>query len=576
MVLVSVFAASAALAGPMTNAFTYQGMLKDAGVAANDDYDFQFKLYDAAALGTQKGVTINVNNKTVTDGLFTVELDFTEAIFDGVERWLQIGVRPWDSGGAYTVLPRQKITPAPVAKNLLLPFEATTDATGNLLDITRSAGSGRIGRFVNNSAGGYHSLRIESNDSAAALGVYGNGTATEGIYSSSANESAGQFYGTGAANANAAVYAHTAGTGAAAHVDGPLDVGSTGTAGSVDVFRNGVANAVVSLTSDAYGGLVRTYDPNGTLVSEIGVDSDGGGVAGDLRLRGGGGAFSAYMSGDWAGSANAWLQLLGASRDIILNTDSVGDDSVRFPTNAISRGEIEDEPGVASINSETSLALSGAVENILSRTITVPASGYVLAIGTVDCNLSHTTGSSSFMYFGVSDVSATFKATNQFTAWISSNAPSGIYYVPGTAQAIFDVSAGANTFYFVADEAGGSWTVTERQLSLVYFPTAYGTYDPPLPGNPREPMPAGMSELDWNNQIVADARGALTADEIAAEQAEAHEFDMQRVQREMAEMRAEMAQLRALVRQEIGQRASQPTPAPAPRMPEVEADAAAE
>jgi len=99
-------------------AFTYQGRLTDDGSLGNGNYDFEFKLYDDAS--TQVGSTITVDDKIITDGLFTVELDFGSGAFNGEARYLEIGVRPGSSTGAYTTLsPRQALTPAPYA--LALP-----------------------------------------------------------------------------------------------------------------------------------------------------------------------------------------------------------------------------------------------------------------------------------------------------------------------------------------------------------------------------------------------------------------------------------------------------------------------
>jgi hypothetical protein len=51
----------------------------------------------------------------VSNGLFTVALDFGSGIFDGNPRWLEIGVRT-NAGVAFAVLsPRQPLTPAPYA-----------------------------------------------------------------------------------------------------------------------------------------------------------------------------------------------------------------------------------------------------------------------------------------------------------------------------------------------------------------------------------------------------------------------------------------------------------------------------
>jgi hypothetical protein len=101
-------------------AFTYQGRLNDGGDLANGTYDFEFKLYKAASGGSQVGSTVTKGDVAVTDGLFTVELDFGSGIFDGDARWLEIGVRLGSSTGAYTTLtPRQALMPAPYA--LALP-----------------------------------------------------------------------------------------------------------------------------------------------------------------------------------------------------------------------------------------------------------------------------------------------------------------------------------------------------------------------------------------------------------------------------------------------------------------------
>ena len=101
-------------------AFTHQGYLTDDGSPANGIYDFQFKLYDAPSNGTQVGSTATKDDVTVTDGLFTVELDFGSGVFDGTARFLEIGVRTGDSTDPYTILsPRQALTPVPYA--LALP-----------------------------------------------------------------------------------------------------------------------------------------------------------------------------------------------------------------------------------------------------------------------------------------------------------------------------------------------------------------------------------------------------------------------------------------------------------------------
>ena len=102
----------------MGTAFTYQGHLYDNNDVANSEYDFQFKLWTDPC-NTQPlfklGDDVNKPEVDVIDGYFTVELDFG-SVFDGNAIWLQIGVRPGDSTGSFTILsPRQQVTPAPYA-----------------------------------------------------------------------------------------------------------------------------------------------------------------------------------------------------------------------------------------------------------------------------------------------------------------------------------------------------------------------------------------------------------------------------------------------------------------------------
>ena len=99
---------------PMGTATTYQGRLMDGDSPADGEYDFEFKLYDDSGGSGQEGSTVNIENEQVSDGLFTVGLDFGSDVFDGDARWLEIGVRPGDSNGSFTTLtPRTELTPMP-------------------------------------------------------------------------------------------------------------------------------------------------------------------------------------------------------------------------------------------------------------------------------------------------------------------------------------------------------------------------------------------------------------------------------------------------------------------------------
>jgi hypothetical protein len=96
-------------------AFTYQGRLDDAGSAANGVYDFEFALFDVAGGGVALDGPLTTNGVPVSNGLFTVTLDFGSDEFNGIPVWLEIGVRT-NGGGAFTTLtPRQALTSVPYA-----------------------------------------------------------------------------------------------------------------------------------------------------------------------------------------------------------------------------------------------------------------------------------------------------------------------------------------------------------------------------------------------------------------------------------------------------------------------------
>jgi hypothetical protein len=111
---------SLSLASAPGTSFTYQGYLESGGSPVNDSCDFEFSLWDAASEGTQIGTTQTLGGQAITDGLFTVQLDFGGSVFSGDARWLGISVRCPAGNGSYTPLtPRQALSPAPYA--LALP-----------------------------------------------------------------------------------------------------------------------------------------------------------------------------------------------------------------------------------------------------------------------------------------------------------------------------------------------------------------------------------------------------------------------------------------------------------------------
>ena len=143
-----ILLAAAVNVSAQTTEFTYQGRLNDGGLAANGNYDLEFRLFDVNADGAAIG-TIQRLGVTVTNGSFTVGLDFG-AQFNGAARFLEIAVKPSGSANPLTTLnPRQPITSAPYA---IRSREATIADNANQLGGISSV------QFVQTDAGGNVSI----------------------------------------------------------------------------------------------------------------------------------------------------------------------------------------------------------------------------------------------------------------------------------------------------------------------------------------------------------------------------------------------------------------------------------
>lgn len=135
---IAVIAALSAISYAQTTAITYQGRLNDNSVAANGNYQMQFSLYDAISGGTQVGATVENANVSVTNGIFTTQLDFGANAFDGGERFIEIAVRRNSSESYVTLDPRQPITSAPYATRAR--FATTAEVANTALNAERLGG----------------------------------------------------------------------------------------------------------------------------------------------------------------------------------------------------------------------------------------------------------------------------------------------------------------------------------------------------------------------------------------------------------------------------------------------------
>jgi hypothetical protein len=123
-------------------AFTYQGRLNDGAASANGLYDFKFVLFDSINPNSDFVGPITNSAVNVSNGLFTVVLDFGEDVFRGHPNFfLEIWVRPTGaSTDFFTLTPRQHITPTPYAIHAGTATTATALVDGSVSTVNGLGG----------------------------------------------------------------------------------------------------------------------------------------------------------------------------------------------------------------------------------------------------------------------------------------------------------------------------------------------------------------------------------------------------------------------------------------------------
>jgi hypothetical protein len=193
LVLLSTLSLQPATVFAQGTAFTYQGRLNTNGVAYTGAAEFQFTLWDAVSGGS----AVATNNPaslvaTVTDGLFTVTLDFGLNPFNGQPRFLDTEVRTV-IGPFTTLTPRQPVTATPYALRALnLTTNGLAGTYGNAVTFN-NAGNSFAGAFNGALSGNGSGL---TNLNATTLGGLSSATFWKTNGNAGANPTNGAFLGT--------------------------------------------------------------------------------------------------------------------------------------------------------------------------------------------------------------------------------------------------------------------------------------------------------------------------------------------------------------------------------------------
>lgn len=332
------------------------------------------------------------------------------------------------------------------------------------------------------------------------------------------------FVGTGS-SAGPTLSVTNTGAGADIHAANRLDVGSSTGSGQLNVYLSGSATPVARIEEfSSIGGSLRLSDEAGN--SLVRVEPDANGTGGFLSVYRNAVATGFVVNGN-DGTEEPVVTIQGAARSAVFDMSNVGNASVALPTDAINAAETFDEPGVASALNGGTVGMDGTVQTLTSRTLTIPAAGYVLVIGTCQAQVGHVNGTASSANFGVSDAAGSLPSNQDVASTLAAALPSGTYTFPTTVHGLFTATAGSHTYYLIGQETGGNYTALDLQLTLVYLPTAYGT----VQGTEPQGISTGAEDMQ------APVQPALGSAGIAAEQREAEAFHLARLEREMKAMR---------------------------------------
>lgn len=425
-------------------AFTYQGQLRNNGIAANGTYDFEFWLYTTNTSGTPVAGPVTNSSVVVSNGLFTVTLDFGNGPWTGATNWLQIAVET-NSAIKFTLLsPRQQLTPVPYAVYAENSVNVVGTVSGSAVTSVGNSNGGDLNFFIgpagNSGTSGYQNTadgalalqHLASGANNTALGfsslylnTAGSYNVAVGSYSLFLNTNGGNNVAVG----DQALYMTTG--------SGNIGIGSQGGygittgSGNIDIGNRGAAGDNNIIRIGTPGTQTATF-----IAGNVGIGADN--PVAQLEVASGGNLSSPQLqldqtsSGDFArlrmtsgASGGVWDIAAGGSGSHVLNF-------FVSPT-AGSSGT-----NVLSLNASGNASFSG----------TVTANGVLL---TSDCNAKH-----NFSALDSQSVLARV-ASLPITQWQYKNEPRDTKHIGPMAQdfhAAFGLNGDDDKHISTVDEGG--------------------------------------------------------------------------------------------------------------------------
>jgi len=199
----------------------------------------------------------------------------------------------------------------------------------------------------------------------------------------------------------------------------------------------------------------------------------------------------------------------GGSNTIYMDADLTGNGAVRLPTGSISSDEISNEPGIAQgISKATNIFITSTTvyTDVVTVTISTPASGYIVVEAISWTYFFGTTGSNYMLYqidetAGGSDNIQYYAAVGSAAGHVSTSND----FSTAVSRRTYQKAAGIYTFRLEARKSGaGTGVFHNPSITAIYYPRSYGAVSIVAPASEAgefdnaTPVPMGENPLGEN------------------------------------------------------------------------------
>jgi hypothetical protein len=266
-------------------AFTYQGRLNNGGSPASGTYNLTFTLFNTNTTGVAIAGPVTNNAVIITNGLFTVLVDFGSGVFTGATNWLEIGVETNGASPFATLAPRQQLTPT--------PYAIYAEGAGNLsgtLSASRLTSNGNTNGGGDNFFVGLSGNSMTSGSYNTANGAYALNHDTSGSGNTANGAQALQNNTSGSANTangDVALFNNTSGSNniALGYLAGyyittgsyNIDIGNTGFSTDTNIIRigSGQSQTFIAGVLNGNGGGLTNLNVSASQLTSIGNNNGG-------------------------------------------------------------------------------------------------------------------------------------------------------------------------------------------------------------------------------------------------------------------------------------------------------------